>query len=84
MCATEAIDSTASGVPVRYEPEDRDSHIRRLRDAGTPETYITWRMAMLDGIADGRDSYLSDDTQRILGRSANTFQQWGASISCDA
>lgn len=71
-----AILQAASGVPVRYEPEDRDSHIRRLRDAGTPDTYVTWRMAMLDGIADGRDSYLSDGTQRILGRSANTFQRW--------
>ncbi|KAA0079864.1 hypothetical protein CIW52_27500 [Mycolicibacterium sp. P9-64] len=71
-----AVLQATSGVPVRYEPEDRDAHIRRLRDAGTPETYITWRMAMLDGIADGRDSYVSDGTQRALGRSANTFQRW--------
>jgi uncharacterized protein YbjT (DUF2867 family) len=71
-----AILQSFSGTPVRYEPEDRAAHVRRLRDAGTPETYITWRMAMLDGIASGRDAYLSDGAQRVLGREATTFQSW--------
>ena len=71
-----AILRSVSGRPVEYTPEDRDGHVERLRSEGTPETYITWRMAMLDAIADGRDSYISDGTRLVLGRDAGSFQEW--------
>ena len=56
--------------------EDRDVHERRLLESGTPAGYVTWRMAMLDGIAAGRDAYLSDGVERVLGRPATGFEQW--------
>lgn len=31
-------------------------------------------MAMLDGIATGRDAYVSDGTQHVLGREATPFE----------
>ena len=61
-----------------YRDEDPAEHTRRLRDAGTPEGYITWRMAMLNGIRRGDDAYLSDGVQRVLGRPAVSFADWAA------
>ena len=71
-----AVLRSVSGHTVEYVPEDRDSHVKRLRSGGTPETYIMWRMAMLDAIADGRDAYISDGTRLVLGRDAASFQEW--------
>jgi uncharacterized protein YbjT (DUF2867 family) len=68
--------SKVSGRTVEYVPESRDEHLRRLRDAGPPEGYVVWRMAMLDGIASGRDARVSDGVDQILGRKATTFDQW--------
>ncbi|MBM9506192.1 NAD(P)H-binding protein [Actinacidiphila acididurans] len=71
-----AILSDTSGVPVRFEDEDREAHIARLRAAGTPEGYVRWRMAMLDGIRSGADAYVSAGVERILGRPATDFAAW--------
>ncbi|KRE22481.1 NAD(P)H-binding protein [Agromyces sp. Soil535] len=71
-----AVLARARGEQVEYVTDDRDAHVRRLRESGAPDTYITWRMAMLDGIAGGRDEYLSDGVDRVLGRGATTFERW--------
>jgi uncharacterized protein YbjT (DUF2867 family) len=71
-----AVLAGARGEAVEYVAEDRDAHERRLLASGTPGTYVTWRMAMLDGIAAGRDAYLSDGVERVLGRPATAFEQW--------
>jgi uncharacterized protein YbjT (DUF2867 family) len=71
-----AILRAVSGKHVEYVPENRDAHVKRLRDTGTPETYITWRMAMLDAIAAGRDAYVSAGTQHVLGRDSTPLEQW--------
>jgi hypothetical protein len=60
--------------------------VLRLRAAGTPELYVTWRMAMLDGIRSGDDARLSDGVERVLHRPATSFGAWadrevGASAS---
>ncbi len=68
--------SDETGVPIHYVPEDREEHITRLRAAGTPELYITWRMAMLDGIRTGADAYVSSGVQEVLGRRATDFESW--------
>lgn len=60
----------AAAVGGTYVPEPRDEHVAALRAAGTPEGYVTWRMAMLDGIARGDDAYISDGVQQTLGRPA--------------
>lgn len=73
-----AVLSRHAGRPLRFEHEDPDKHVARLREAGTPEGYIQWRMAMLDGIRRGDDAYLSDGVQRVLGRPATTFEDWAA------
>ncbi|WP_130178566.1 NAD(P)H-binding protein [Cryobacterium sp. SO1] len=67
-----------SGQPMDFRDEDPLEHTRRLRDAGTPEGYIAWRMAMLDGIRRGDDAYLSDGVLRVLGRPATSFTDWAA------
>jgi uncharacterized protein YbjT (DUF2867 family) len=51
-------------------------HEDRLREAHTPEGYISWRMAMLGGIRRGADAYLSNGVQRVLGRPATSFLDW--------
>ncbi|WP_309616408.1 NAD(P)H-binding protein [Salinibacterium sp.] len=51
-------------------------HEVRLGEAGTPEGYIAWRMAMLGAIHRGDDAYLSDGVQRVLGRPATSFSDW--------
>jgi uncharacterized protein YbjT (DUF2867 family) len=67
-----------TGRTLRYVPEDADEHADRLRAAGTPEGYVTWRMAMLEGIRSGRDAYISDGVLEVLGRPANDFATWAA------
>jgi uncharacterized protein YbjT (DUF2867 family) len=66
----------AIGRPVAYRSEPVAEHIERLRKAGTPEGYITWRMAMLGGIREGRDSYVSNGVEEVLGRPATSFEEW--------
>jgi uncharacterized protein YbjT (DUF2867 family) len=66
------------GRHLEFEDEDPDEHTQRLRDAGTPEGYIIWRMAMLNGIRRGDDAYLSDGVHRVLGRHAVSFADWAA------
>jgi uncharacterized protein YbjT (DUF2867 family) len=73
-----AILGRASGRTLRFTDETADEHVDRLRRAGTPEGYVTWRMAMLGGIRDGQDAYLSDGVQRVLGRPATDFATWAA------
>jgi uncharacterized protein YbjT (DUF2867 family) len=67
-----------AGQSLRFMTETAGEHVARLRAAGTPEGYITWRMAMLDGIARGADAYLSDGVPRVLGRPATDFVTWAA------
>jgi uncharacterized protein YbjT (DUF2867 family) len=67
-----------AGRDLRYVPEDPVAHAERLRAAGTPEGYVTWRMAMLDGVRRGDDAYLSDGVDHVLGRPATTFAAWAA------
>lgn len=71
-----AILGEAAGRPFRFEDETPDAHAARLRDDGTPEGYITWRMAMLGGIRTGADAYVSDGVERVLGRAATSFETW--------
>lgn len=70
--------SAASGTEVRYESEEPAAHAARLRAAGTPEGYVEWRMAMLEGIRTGADAYVSDGVERVLGRPATAFATWAA------
>jgi hypothetical protein len=67
-----------AGQSLRFMTETAGGHVARLRAAGTPEGYITWRMAMLDGIARGADAYVSDGVPRVLGRPATDFATWAS------
>lgn len=71
-----AILSEHAGRRLSFIDENPDQHTRNLRAAGTPEGYITWRMAMLGGIRRGDDAYLSDGVERVLGRPATPFTEW--------
>jgi uncharacterized protein YbjT (DUF2867 family) len=68
--------STHAGRTIRFRDEDPDLHAQHLHEAGAPDGYIAWRMAMLDGIRHGRDAYISDGVQRVLGRPAASFADW--------
>jgi len=65
-----------TGISVRFEDESDGDHADRLRAAGTPEMYIRWRMAMLNGIRSGADSYVSTGVTDVLRRPATTFTTW--------
>jgi uncharacterized protein YbjT (DUF2867 family) len=66
----------AAGRRFTFVHESPDEHVERLRAAGTPEGYISWRMAMLGGIRTGDDAYVSDGVRRVLGRPATSFADW--------
>jgi uncharacterized protein YbjT (DUF2867 family) len=70
--------SAVTKQQVRFIPEDPQTHARRLREGGTPSGYITWRLAMLEGIRTGADAYISDGVQHVLGRPATSFEAWAA------
>jgi len=70
--------SEATGVPLRFVDQDREDHVGALRDAGTPDRYIAWRIAMLDAIRTGADAHLSDGVEQVLGRPSTSFRQWAA------
>ncbi len=70
--------SEVTGQPLRYLAESAPAHVERLRSAGLPEGYVTWRMAMLGGIARGEDAYLSHGVAQVLGRPATDFATWAA------
>lgn len=53
-------------------------HATRLRNTGTPEGYVQWRMAMLDGIRTGADAHLSHGVEQVLHRPATSFAEWAA------
>jgi uncharacterized protein YbjT (DUF2867 family) len=63
---------------VTFRDESDEAHVDRLRAAGTPEGYITWRMAMLGGIRSGEDAYVSTGVEDVLGRPATSFGDWAA------
>ena len=65
-----------TGAKTRFEDESDDDHVRRLRAAGTPEMYIEWRMAMLNGIRSGADAYVSTGVEEVLRRPATSFTGW--------
>jgi uncharacterized protein YbjT (DUF2867 family) len=66
----------AAGERYEYVDDPPEHHLERLRSAGTPEGYITWRMAMLGGIRSGHDAYVSTGVTQVLGRPATSFQDW--------
>lgn len=66
----------AQGRRITFSDEPLAEHVRRLRDAGTPEGYITWRSAMLEAIRSGADAYVSHDVERVLSRPARSFEEW--------
>ncbi|MFJ3421893.1 NAD(P)H-binding protein [Streptomyces sp. NPDC086082] len=76
--------SAASGVTVRFKPEDPVAHVGRLRATGTPQEYVRWRLAMLEAIRTGADAYISDGVQQVLGREATRFSDWAAREVPDA
>ncbi|MCS5719666.1 NAD(P)H-binding protein [Herbiconiux sp. CPCC 205763] len=70
--------NAVTGHSVVFVDESDDDHIARLRAAGTPEAYVTWRMAMLRGIRSGADARVSDGVQRALHRAPTSFADWAA------
>jgi uncharacterized protein YbjT (DUF2867 family) len=76
----EALDvvGDSAGRSFRYVAEDAGRHADRLRAAGTPEGYVVWRMAMLDGIRRGADVHVSDGVPHVLGRAATDFRTWAS------
>jgi uncharacterized protein YbjT (DUF2867 family) len=69
-----AFADAAAVVGGTYVAQSRADHLAALRAVGTPAGYITWRMAMLDGIARGDDAYLSHGVRETLGRAATPLR----------
>jgi uncharacterized protein YbjT (DUF2867 family) len=68
--------SEVTGRRVEFHDQTDAEHAAALRQAGTPESYVRWRLAMLGGIRRGDDAYLSDGVDRLLGRPATDFATW--------
>jgi uncharacterized protein YbjT (DUF2867 family) len=68
--------SEVTGRQLTFRDQTDAEHEAALRGAGTPETYIRWRLAMLSGIRRGADAYLSDGVAGLLHRPATDFTTW--------
>lgn len=78
FAASARILSATAGIPVSFAAQSAEEHAAQLRSAGTPEGYVTWRLAMLGGIERGEDAYLSDGIERVLGHPAASFSEWAS------
>jgi uncharacterized protein YbjT (DUF2867 family) len=73
-----AVVGEQAGRNLRFVAADPDDFAREMSEAGMTDVYVAWRMAMFEGIRDGRDAFLSDGVDRVLGRPATTFAAWAA------
>lgn len=73
-----AILTERTSSSIEFVDQPLEVHADALLAAGTPDGYVTWRMAMLAGIRSGDDAYLSDGVQQVLGRPATSFTDWAA------
>jgi hypothetical protein len=73
-----AVVGEQAGRNLRFEAADPGDFAREMSKAGMTDLYVAWRMAMFEGIRDGRDAFLSDGVERVLGRPATTFAAWAA------
>lgn len=68
--------SEVTGKPLTFHDQTDAHHEAALRAAGTPEEYIRWRAAMLGGIRNHQDAYVSSGVADLLGRPATDFTAW--------
>ena len=73
-----AVVGEQAGRNLRFEAADPGDFALEMSNAGMTDLYVAWRMAMFEGIRDGRDAFLSDGVERVLGRPATTFAAWAA------
>src|SRR3954452_2457635 len=73
-----AVVAAHAGRNLRFVAADPGDFAREMAAAGITDLYVAWRVAMLEGTRDGRDAFLSDGVERVLGRPPTAFAAWAA------
>lgn len=68
--------SRLAGRPVRYRALSAEAYAADLTAAGVPADYVALVTDLVTGGLDGRNAYVTDDVQRVLGRPATDFTDY--------
>ncbi len=71
-----AVISAATGRDIQFIPVTPEQYTSAMRDAGTPEDYISLINYLFTTVLDGRNAYLTDGVQRALGRNPRDFSDY--------
>lgn len=69
--------SAATGRSIRYENITLDAH-RTALEASQPPAIASFLTDLLRDVLDGRNEWLGDGVQRVLGREPRDFRAWAA------
>lgn len=65
--------SSVTGRPINFEPLSLEAYTNMLREYGVPEDHIWLINYLFTEVLDGRNSYVTTDIEKILGRKAKDF-----------
>jgi len=68
--------SSAAGREVRYQPLSPDAYASALAEAGIPAEYVRLVTGLTTRGLDGRNAYVTNDVQRVLGRAPTDFTDY--------
>ena len=68
--------AAATGRPITYQPISIDEFAEGLRAEGLPEDEVAAFAALFAAVFDGRNAYLTDDVERVLGRPPVDFRDY--------
>ncbi len=66
----------AIGRPLRFQPISDEEQRRMMIDSGDPAKVVTAHLSIYRAIREGRLAAATDTVERVLGRTAITFDQW--------
>lgn len=70
----------ASGRELRFAPVPADAYIAGAKESGVPDD-IAWLMhELFVNVLDGRNEYVTDTVEQVLGRPARTFVEYVARV----
>jgi uncharacterized protein YbjT (DUF2867 family) len=68
--------SAAAGREVRYQPLSPEAYASALAAANVPAAYVTLVTGLITRGLDGRNAYLTNDVERVLGRAPRDFNDY--------
>ena len=66
----------AAGRPIRYTQISSEQYAVALRDVSVPPEFVSFLGYLFDEVLDGRNAFVADGVQRVLGRPARDFADY--------